>query len=102
MHNVALDIVLVQASAGPWVHIFSSSKETCALCRSLLSAATLEVLQVLKHLYKQDRLDFTSHWVANEDDYSIEKATEAAIHELVSSAKSEELLDLFRSMDSSR
>ena len=29
----------------------------------------LEILQVLKHLYKQDRLDFTSHWVAKEEDY---------------------------------
>jgi hypothetical protein len=59
----------------------------------------LEVLQVLKHLYKQDQLDFTSDWIANEEDYSIERATEAAIHELVASAKSEELLDLLRSMD---
>jgi hypothetical protein len=43
----------------------------------------LEVLQVLKYLYKEERLDFTSHWIANEDDYSIEKVTEAAINELV-------------------
>ena len=35
----------------------------------------LEVLQVLKHLYKEERIDFTSYWIANEDDYSIEKAT---------------------------
>ena len=62
----------------------------------------LEVLQVLKHLYKQQRLDFTTHWIANEDDYSIEKATEAAINELVSSAKCEELLDLLHSMDIAR
>jgi hypothetical protein len=40
----------------------------------------LEVLQVLKHLYKGERLDFISHWIANEDDYSIEMATEAAIN----------------------
>jgi hypothetical protein len=65
-----------------------------------LSAASLEVLQVLKHLYKQDRLDFSSHWIAKEEDYSIENATEAAIKELVSAGKSEELLDLLRSMDS--
>jgi hypothetical protein len=61
--------------------------------RSLLSTGMLEVLQVLKHLYKEERLDFTS-WIANEDDYSIEKATEAAISELVASAKCDELLDL--------
>jgi hypothetical protein len=62
----------------------------------------LEVLQVLKQLYKAERLDFTSSWIANEEDYSIENATEAAINELVSSAKCDELLDLLRSMDSTR
>ncbi|KAH9180199.1 hypothetical protein EDB89DRAFT_1917779 [Lactarius sanguifluus] len=34
---------------------FSSSKETCTLRRNLLSSALLEVL---KHVYKQGRLDF--------------------------------------------
>jgi hypothetical protein len=62
----------------------------------------LEVLQVLKHHYKEERLDFISHWIANEDDYSIEMATEAAINELVSSAKCDELLDLLHSMDNNR
>ena len=66
---------------------------------SLLSAAMLEVLQ---HLYKEEHLDFASHWIAHEDVYLIEKATAAAIHELVSSAKTEELLDLLCNMDSCR
>ena len=61
----------------------------------------LEVLQVLKHFYKEERLDFTSHWIANEEDYSIEKATEATINGL-SSAKCEELLDILRNMDSTQ
>jgi len=43
----------------------------------------LDVLQVLRHLYKGEHLDFTSHWIASEEDYSIEKATEAAMSELV-------------------
>jgi hypothetical protein len=38
---------------------------------------------VLKHLYKQDRLDFASHWIAKEEDYSIETATAAAIQVVV-------------------
>jgi hypothetical protein len=62
----------------------------------------IEVIQGLKHLYGEERLDFTSHWIANEDDYSIEEATEAALNELVSSAKCEELLDILRSMDHNR
>jgi hypothetical protein len=102
MFSVALDILPVQASAVPCERAFSSSKETCVLRRSLLSTGMLEVIKVLKHLYKGERLDFTSHWIANEEDYSIEKATEAAIHELVSGAKCEELLDLLRNMDSTR
>jgi len=102
IYRVALDILPVQASAVPCERAFSSSKETCVLRRSLLSAGMLEVLQVLKHLYKGERLDFTSHWIANEEDYSIEKATEAAISELMTSAKSEELLDLFYNMDIAR
>jgi hypothetical protein len=102
MFNVALDVLPVQASAVPCEHAFSSSKETCVLRRSLLSIGTLEVLQVLKHLYKAERLDFTSHSIAKEENYSIEKATEAAIHELVSAAKCEELLDLLQNMDSTR
>ena len=56
--------------------------------RSLLSTGMLEVLQVLK-----ERLDFTSYWIANED-YSIERATGAAINEILSSAKCDELLYL--------
>jgi len=100
--KVALDVLPVQASAVPCERVFSSSKETCVLRRSLLSAGMLEVLQVLKHLYKGERLDFTLYWIAKEDDYSIEKATEAAINELVSSTKCEELLDLLRSMDNDR
>jgi hypothetical protein len=100
MYKVVLDILPVQASAVPCERIFSSSKETCALRRSLLSASMLEVLQVLKHLYKQEHLDFTSYLVAKEEDYLIENATAAAIQELVSAAKTDELLDLLRNMDS--
>jgi hypothetical protein len=99
MFNVALDVLPVQASAVPCEQIFSSSKETCTVRRSLLSASLLEILQILKHLYKEERLDFTSHWTANEVDYSIEKVTEAAIQELMSAGKTEELLDLLRSTD---
>jgi hypothetical protein len=39
--------------------IFSFSKKTCTLRRSKLSPTTLEALQVLELIYKQDRLNFT-------------------------------------------
>jgi uncharacterized protein YaeQ len=99
---VALDILPVQASAVPCERIFSSSKETCALRRSLLSASVLEILQVLKHLYKEEHLQFSSHLVAKEEDYAIDHATEEAIQELISLGNIEELRDLLNSMDENR
>ena len=99
MFKVVIDILPVQASAVSCERIFSSSKETCALRRNLLSSTLLEVLQVLKHIYKQGHLDFTSDLIATEEDYSIESATEAAINELVSLGKTDELLDLLHGMD---
>lgn len=99
MFNVALDILPVQASAVSCERMFSSSKETCTLRRNLLSPALLEVLQVLKHIFKEGRLDFTSHLIVTEEDYSIESVTETAINELVSLGETDELLELLRSMD---
>ena len=99
---VALDVLPVQASAVSCERIFSSSKETCALRCSLLSASTLEVLQFLKQLYKDKHLQFVSHLIAKEDDYAIDHATETAIHELILSGNMEELWDLFNNMDEIR
>ena len=99
---VALDILPVQASAVPCERMFSSSKETCGLRRSLLSASTLEVLQVLKQLYDDEQLNFSSRLLAKEDDYAIDNATEGAIHELISVGNLEELQDLFKAMDENR
>lgn len=96
---MALDILPAQASTIPCEHIFSSSKEICTLRHSLLSSLMLEVLQVLKHIYKAKRLDFASHWVTHEDDYLIESATADAINELVFSAKADELQDLLINME---
>jgi hypothetical protein len=51
---------------------------------------------------REERLDFTTHRIANEEGYSIEKTTKPAISELVFLAKCEELLDLLHNMDSTR
>ena len=92
------------SSSVPCERIFSSSKETCALRCSLISASTLEVLQVLKQLYKGEQLQFVYHLLVTrkEDDYAIDHATETAIHELISSGNREELWDLFKNMDDAR
>jgi hypothetical protein len=56
---------------------------------------------VLKQLYK-DELNFASRLLEKEDDYAIDHATEAAIHELMSSGKLEELRDLLIATDENR
>ncbi|KAJ3832357.1 hypothetical protein F5878DRAFT_520679, partial [Lentinula raphanica] len=60
----ALDVLPVQASAVPCEHAFSSSKETDTARRSRLSPVLMEVLQILKSIYRSDRLNFTKSWVA--------------------------------------
>ncbi|KAH8982301.1 hypothetical protein EDB83DRAFT_2241626, partial [Lactarius deliciosus] len=80
-------------SSVSYEHIFLSSKETCALHQNqnFLSPALLEVLQVLKHVYKQGRLNFMV--------VSIKCATEAAINEFVTLRKTDKLPVLWHSMD---
>jgi hypothetical protein len=96
LFKVALDILPVQASAVPCERIFSSSKETCSVRRNRLSSEMMEMLQVLKFTFKQDRLDFSEGWLAKEEDYTIEgKVSVAAIEELIKLGKIEELDDLF-------
>lgn len=95
MFSVAMDVLPVQASAVPCERVFSSSKETTTMRRSCLSPGLMEMLQVLKYAYKQDRLDFTEDWIAKEEDYAIDgKVTEAAARELMSGGNVEELYEL--------
>jgi hypothetical protein len=54
----------------------------------------MEVLQLLKYMYRQDWLDFTCDLLAKEADYQIEgEVSEQAVHELMSVGKFEELKD---------
>ncbi|KAF5376407.1 hypothetical protein D9615_008613 [Tricholomella constricta] len=95
MFSVVMDVLPVQASAVPCEQVFSSSKETTTLHRSCLSPGLMEMLQVLKYTYKQDRLDFTEGWLAKEEDYNIGgEVTESAVRELVLSGKGDELYEL--------
>ncbi|KAG1874416.1 hypothetical protein F4604DRAFT_1582319, partial [Suillus subluteus] len=83
--------------------IFSSSKETCTLWHSNLSPATLEALQVLKFIYKQDHLNFTEDLVADEQDYMISRpVTPRAVDKLMAAGnlcKLDELLQNARDID---
>jgi hypothetical protein len=65
-----------------------------------LSPKLLEILQVLKYVYKNSRLDFTDNWVAKEEDYTIDgQPTEAAVRELLALNRLEELDDLLKNVD---
>jgi hypothetical protein len=64
--RVTMDVLPAQASSVASESIFSSSKETCTLRHSDLSPTTLEALQVLKFIYKQDHLNFTEDLVTDE------------------------------------
>ncbi|KAF5353140.1 hypothetical protein D9758_008770 [Tetrapyrgos nigripes] len=64
LFRLALDVLPAQASAVPCERVFSSSKETDTDKRFRMSTVLMEVLQILKHLYSDDRLDFCKSWVA--------------------------------------
>lgn len=90
-----MDILPAQASSVPCERMFSSSKDTCTPRRNRLSPAFIEVLQILKFYYRQDRLDFTSEYIAEERDYGIEgEVTQRAVRELMEAGKYEELKEL--------
>ncbi|KAJ7464854.1 hypothetical protein B0H11DRAFT_1610353, partial [Mycena galericulata] len=81
----------------PCERVFSSSKETCTLRRNRLSPGLLEILQFLKYMYKQLRLDFTADILAKEEDYAIEgDITENAIRELMKTGAIQELAELLK------
>ncbi|CDO76573.1 hypothetical protein BN946_scf184831.g9 [Trametes cinnabarina] len=97
MHQLALDILAVQASAVACERVFSSSKETDTLRRSRINPELMEALQCLKYHFKQSRLNLAHHLVAREEDYAIEgPVTYAAVKELISENKLQELEELLR------
>ncbi|KAJ7498282.1 hypothetical protein B0H11DRAFT_1714950, partial [Mycena galericulata] len=83
----------------PCERVFSSSAETDIKRRNRLFPKLFEVLQLMKYAYKQARLNFTAGLLAKEEDYTIEgNITEAAIRELISDGKIEELCDLLKNI----
>ena len=68
LYRVALDVLPVQAYAVPCERVFSSGKETDAARRSNLSPDMMESLQILKYLFREERLSFENDWMDTEQD----------------------------------
>ncbi|KAG8938744.1 hypothetical protein FRC03_006934 [Tulasnella sp. 419] len=51
-------------------------------------------LQLLKFSYRNDRLNFTSDWIATEEEFSIDNITPQVVEELMAAGKYSELAEL--------
>jgi len=56
---VAMDYLSIQASSVPCEHVFSSTDETDTKKRNRILPLLMEVLQILKFIYKKERLNFS-------------------------------------------
>jgi hypothetical protein len=63
---IAMDYLLIQASAVPCERIFSSSAETDTKKRNRISPVLMEALQMLKLYLKEEHLSFTKAWMTTE------------------------------------
>lgn len=63
-----MDFLPIQASSVPCERIFSSSAETDTKKRNKISPALMEALQMLKHHFKNNRLDFSQRELVNQWD----------------------------------
>jgi hypothetical protein len=63
---MAMDYLLIQASAVPCEHIFSSSAKTDTKRRNRLSPVMMEALQMLKFHLKKSHLNFMKDWATSE------------------------------------
>lgn len=55
-----MDYLPIQASSVPCEHVFSSAGETDTKKHNRISPPLMEALQILKFIYKKDRLNFTA------------------------------------------
>ncbi|KAJ7831600.1 hypothetical protein B0H14DRAFT_2365093, partial [Mycena olivaceomarginata] len=97
LFRVALDVLPVQALAVPCERVFSSSKETDALRRGNLSPTVMEMLQILKFIYRNGRISFTDGVVATEKELSVIDVDPDVLEQLLATGQIKELVDLLNS-----
>ena len=81
----------VQASAVPCERVFSSSKETDALRRANLSPKLMEQLQILKYIYRGDRLHFMSDLLCTEQELTVIDIDRSLLEDMISDGRADEL-----------
>jgi hypothetical protein len=90
-----LDVLPAQASAVACERVFSSSKETSTARRNRISPGLMENLQLLKYQLKSAELDFTSDWMAKEEDFGISAGVSSdRVRELLRAGRVQELTAL--------
>ena len=63
---MALDYLPIQASAVPSERVFSSSADTDTKKRNRINPTLMEALQILKYIFRHERLDFMQGWATPE------------------------------------
>ncbi|GLB45634.1 putative hAT family C-terminal dimerisation region [Lyophyllum shimeji] len=81
--RVALDVMPAQASSVPCERVFSSSKETDTIRRSQLSPVMMEILQMLKFMFRSERLDFNDNWVSREQDMVVADINPSVLEDMI-------------------
>ncbi|KAJ7894903.1 hypothetical protein B0H14DRAFT_2334233, partial [Mycena olivaceomarginata] len=94
LFRLALDVLPAQASAVPCERVFSSSKETDVLRRGSLSPTVIEMLQILKFIYRKGRISFTEGWVATEEELTVIDVNPNVLEELLTTGKVDQLVKL--------
>lgn len=69
---MAMDYLPIQATSVPSERVFSSSAETDTKRRNRIAPLLMEALQMQKFHLKKERLSFTSSWMTNEKDMTID------------------------------
>lgn len=66
VYAMAMDYLPIQATSVPSERVFSSSSDTDSKKRNRIAPVLFEALQILKSVYKEEALDFTSGWSSTE------------------------------------
>ncbi|KAF8831071.1 hypothetical protein HHX47_DHR1000060 [Lentinula edodes] len=95
--QIAQDVLPAQASAVPCERVFSSSKETDALRRNSLSPLKMEVFQILKYIFGNDRLNFTEDLICTKVELLVADISTETIDYLMANGRGHELASMIDS-----